>query len=164
MEDITEQFKNGLNMSPTHFLNCNFNNIVESNIKKNTLNNNNNLINKNDNLNDDEIDIFTKKNGFDDTFIDYILKPERKWKEKKEMLDNFVKATDPLLIPKIKNTNRNNFNEMLKIMLKDPNINVVNSAINAINNLSCILKDKYNEAKDFMLILLDFFKEKNKKN
>ncbi len=163
MEDITEQFKNGLNMSPTHFLNCNFNNIVESNIKKNTLNNNNNLINKNDNLNDDEIDIFTKKNGFDDTFIDYILKPERKWKEKKEMLDNFVKATDPLLIPKIKNTNRNNFNEMLKIMLKDPNINVVNSAINAINNLSCILKDKYNEAKDFMLILLDFFKEKNER-
>jgi len=170
MEDITNQFKNGLIMTPKNYLNNNFDNNFNKN--KNNSNNKNNNNNKNENINyknndnllsDDGIDIFTKKNGFDDSFIEMILKPERKWKEKKEMLDNFVKSTDPIIIPKIKNTNRNNFNDMLKIILKDPNINVVNSAINVINNLSCGLKQNYIEGKDFMIILLEFFKEKNER-
>ena len=167
MEDINNQFKNGLNMNPKNYLNNNFDNSIIKNggdSNNNNKNNKDNNNNKNDNLLcDDGIDIFTKKNGFDDSFIDIILKPERKWKEKKEMLDNFVKSTDPIIIPKIKNTNRNNFNDMLKIILKDPNINVVNSAINVINNLCSGLKQNYIEGKDFMIILLEFFKEKNER-
>jgi len=107
-----------------------------------------------------EIDIFSSKYGFDDVFIDKMLKPECKWNEKKTAFDNLAKYTEPTKIVHIKNTDRTNFNEMVKKLLKQPNINVVHSIINALNNLALGLNNNYTEAKDLFPYLLVYLKEK----
>ena len=107
-----------------------------------------------------DIDIFSSKYGFDDAFIDKMLKPECKWNEKKTAFDNLAKCTEPTKIAHIKNTDRTNFNEMVKKLLKQPNINVVHSIINALNNLALGLNNNYTEAKDLFPYLLVYLKEK----
>ena len=107
-----------------------------------------------------EIDIFSIKYGFDDTFIEKMLKPDCKWNEKKKAFDDLAKLVEPGKIKNIKNTDRTNFNEMVKKLLKQPNINVVHSIINALNNLSLVLKNNFTEAKDLYPYLLIYLKEK----
>ena len=93
-----------------------------------------------------EIDVFSSKYGFDDLFTERMLKPECKWNEKKKAFDDLTKFTEPTKITNIKNTDRTNFNEMVKKLLKQPNINVVHSIINALNNLALGLNNNYTEA------------------
>ena len=107
-----------------------------------------------------EIDIFSKKYGFDEQFIAKMLNPDCKWKEKKESFDKLTKLTEQSSINSIKNTDRTNFIDMVKKLLKQPNINVNHSIINALNNLSLGLKSDFNEAKDLFPHLLTFLKEK----
>ena len=126
-----------------------------------------NLTNINQNNSEDielkdltEIDIFSNKYGFDDSFIEKMLKPDCKWNEKKKAFDDLTKLTEPGKIKYIKNTDRTNFIEMIKKLLKQPNINVVHSIINALNNLSLLLKNNFTEAKDLYPNLLIYLKEK----
>ena len=107
-----------------------------------------------------EIDIFSKKYGFDEKFVDKMLEKDCKWKEKKEAFDNMTKYTDPKNVKSIKNTDRTYFIEMVKKLLKQPNINVIHSIINALNNLCLGLNSNFIEAKDLFSILLNFLKEK----
>ena len=131
------------------------------------ISNQRNLTNINQNNSEDielkdltEIDIFSYKYGFDDTFIEKMLKPDCKWNEKKKAFDDLTKLTEPGKIKYIKNTDRTNFIEMIKKLLKQPNINVVHSIINALNNLSLLLKNNFTEAKDLYPNLLIYLKEK----
>ena len=131
------------------------------------ISNQRNLTNINQNNSEDielkdltEIDIFSYKYGFDDTFIEKMLKPDCKWNEKKKAFDDLTKLTEPGKIKYIKNTDRTNFIEMIKKLLKQPNINVVHSIINALNNLSLVLKNNFTEAKDLYPNLLIYLKEK----
>ena len=112
---------------------------------------------------DSEVDVFNNKFGYGEKFVEEIMKPERKWKEKKEMFDSFADAISPLKILKIKNTQRIFFIEMIKIMLKDPNINVINSIIVAIGNMAKGLRNDFTEGRDLFSILIEFFKEKKEK-
>jgi len=82
-----------------------------------------------------EIDIFTKKFGFDDKFVERMLKPECKWKEKKDAFDQLAKCTDQSRIKSIKNTDRSYFIEMVKKLLKQPNQNVKHSIIKSMGKL-----------------------------
>ena len=107
-----------------------------------------------------EVDIFTKKFGFDDTFISTMLKKETKWKEKKQAFDTLTELTNPEKLKHIKNTNRFNFVDMVKKLLKEPNINVSHSVINALSNLSVILGNNFTEGRELFSRLVDFFKEK----
>ena len=107
-----------------------------------------------------EIDIFSSKYAFDDLFTEKMLKPECKWNEKKKAFDDLTKFTEPTKITNIKNTDRTNFNEMVKKLLKQPNINVVHSIINALNNLALGLNNNYTEAKDLFPYLIVYLKEK----
>ena len=131
------------------------------------ISNQRNLTNINQNNSEDielkdltEIDIFSNKYGFDDSFIEKMLKPDCKWNEKKKAFDDLTKLTEPGKIKYIKNTDRTNFIEMIKKLLKQPNINVVHSIINALNNLSLLLKNNFTEAKDLYPNLLIYLKEK----
>ena len=131
------------------------------------ISNQRNLTNINQNNSEDielkdltEIDIFSYKYGFDDSFIEKMLKPDCKWNEKKKAFDDLTKLTEPGKIKYIKNTDRTNFIEMIKKLLKQPNINVVHSIINALNNLSLLLKNNFTEAKDLYPNLLIYLKEK----
>ena len=107
-----------------------------------------------------EIDIFSKKYGFDEEFVDKMLQKDCKWKEKKDAFDKFARLTNPSEIKSIKNTDRTYFIEMVKKLLKQPNINVIHSIINALNNLSLGLNSNFIEAKDLFTYLLNFLKEK----
>ena len=107
-----------------------------------------------------EVDIFSKKYGFDEEFIDRMLSQNCKWKEKKDAFDQLAKCTDQSRIKSIKNTDRSYFIEMVKKLLKQPNINVVHSIINALNNLSLGLNSNFSEAKDLFPYLLNYLKEK----
>ena len=107
-----------------------------------------------------EIDIFSKTYGFDEEFVDKMLNKDCKWKEKKEAFDNFAKFTSQSKIKAIKNTDRAYFIEMVKKLLKEPNINVVLSIINALNNLSLGLNSNFFESKDLFSYLIVFLKEK----
>ena len=107
-----------------------------------------------------EIDIFSKKYGFDEGFVSKMLKKDCKWKEKKDAFDKLAKYTDPSEINSIKNTDRTFFVEMVKKLLKQPNINVIQSIINALNNLALGLNSNFIEAKDLFTYLLCFLKEK----
>ena len=108
----------------------------------------------------EEVDIFSKKYGYDETFVDQMLNPACKWKEKKEAFDNLTKITDQSKIKNIKNTDRTYFISMIKKLLKQPNINVVHSIINALNNISLGLNSNFSEAKDLYPYLIIFLKEK----
>ena len=107
-----------------------------------------------------EIDIFSKTYGFDEEFVDKMLNKDCKWKDKKEAFDNFAKFTSQSKIKTIKNTDRTYFIEMVKKLLKEPNINVVLSIINALNNLSLGLNSNFFESKDLFSYLIVFLKEK----
>ena len=107
-----------------------------------------------------EIDIFSKTYGFDEEFVDKMLNKDCKWKDKKEAFDNFTKLTSQSKIKTIKNTDRTYFIEMVKKLLKEPNINVVLSIINALNNLSLGLNSNFFESKDLFSYLIVFLKEK----
>ena len=132
---------------------------IKENSKSNDKNNSKNIIESN-NDNNEEIDIFTKEYGFDLEFIDKMLNKDCKWKEKKEAFDSLANYTNPSKIKSIKNTNRIYFIEMVKKLLKQPNINVIHSIINALNNLSLGLNTNFIEAKDLFPYLLNFLKEK----
>ena len=107
-----------------------------------------------------EVDIFSSKYGFDDTFVEKMLNPKTKWNEKKQAFDNLTDCTDQSRIKYIKNTDRSNFIDMVKKLLKQPNINVVHSIINSLNNLSLALTTNFFEAKELFSILLNYLKEK----
>ena len=107
-----------------------------------------------------EVDIFTKTYGFDEEFVDKMLNKDCKWKEKKEAFDKLAKFTSQSKIKSIKNTDRTYFIEMVKKLLKEPNINVVLSIINALNNLSLGLNSNFFESKDLFSYLIVFLKEK----
>ena len=105
-----------------------------------------------------EIDIFTKKFGFDDKFVERMLKPECKWKEKKEAFDRLTELTDPKLNRKIKNTNRVNFMDMVKRLLQQPNQNVKHSIIKCVSNFSIVFGNNFtNEAKELFPRLIENF-------
>ena len=116
--------------------------------------------NKDEFENFSEIDIFSKKYGFDEEFVGKMLQKDCKWKEKKDAFDKFTRLTNPCEIKSIKNTDRTYFIEMVKKLLKQPNINVIHSIINALNNLSLGLNSNFIEAKDLFTYLLNFLKEK----
>lgn len=107
-----------------------------------------------------EVDIFTKKFGYDETFVERMLSAECKWSEKKEAFDNLTKITDQSKNKAIKNTDRTYFIVMVKKLLKQPNINVIHSIINALNNLSIGLNSNFFEAKDLFPYIITFLKEK----
>ena len=107
-----------------------------------------------------EVDIFSSKYGFDDAFVEKMSNPKTKWNEKKQAFDNLTECTDQSRIKYIKNTDRSNFIDMVKKLLKQPNINVVHSIINALNNLSLALTTNFFEAKELFSILLNYLKEK----
>ena len=71
-----------------------------------------------------EVDIFSSKYGFDDSFVEKMLNPKTKWNEKKQAFDNLTECTDQSRLKYIKNTDRSNFIDMVKKLLKQPNINV----------------------------------------
>ena len=130
-------------------------------------NNDSNFSNKNSDESGDielkdhtEIDIFSSKYGYDDSFVEKMLKPETKWNEKKQAFDDLAQSIDPEKIKYIKNTDRSYFIEMVKKLLKQPNINVVHSIINALNNLALGLTNNFFEAKDLFPYLLYYLKEK----
>ena len=130
-------------------------------------NNQNNSINKSINESGDielkdltEVDIFSSKYGFDDKFVERMLKPETKWNEKKQAFDDLAKCTEPTKVKCIRNTDRTYFIEMVKKLLKQPNINVVHSIINALNNLALGLNTNFSESKDLFSYLLNYLKEK----
>ena len=171
IENIDEKIKNGTfnanSIKPIRFLNKNSKKKLENCL---IINDNNDIEmknidfdnNNNNNFNEEEeIDIFTKKTSFDEKFIENLLKPEKKWKEKKEMLDNFSNFLQKK--KKIKHNPsqiRHSFIEMLKLLLNDKNINVLYSTINVIYNLTIKLKNNFSEAKEFFYKLLEHFKEK----
>ena len=106
-----------------------------------------------------EIDIFTKKFGFDEKFVEKMLKPECKWKEKKEAFDQLTEITNPEKFKrKIKNTNRLNFMDMVKRLLQQPNQNVRHSIIKCMGNLAIGLGNNFtNEAKELFPRIIDNF-------
>ena len=97
-----------------------------------------------------EIDIFTKKFGFDEKFVERMLKPECKWNEKRDSFEQLAELINPENFKrKIKNTNRLNFMDMVKKLLKQPNQNVRHSIIKCIGNLSVGLGNNFTvEAKE----------------
>ena len=107
-----------------------------------------------------EVDIFSSKYGFDDSFVEKMLNPKTKWNEKKQAFDNLTECTDQSRLKYIKNTDRSNFIDMVKKLLKQPNINVIHSIINALNNLSQALTTNFCESKELFSILLNYLKEK----
>ena len=97
-----------------------------------------------------EIDIFTKKFGFDEKFVERMLKPDCKWNEKRDSFEQLAELINPEKFKrKIKNTNRLNFMDMVKKLLKQPNQNVRHSIIKCIGNLSVGLGNNFTvEAKE----------------
>ena len=106
-----------------------------------------------------EIDIFTKKTGFDEKFIERMLKPECKWSEKRDAFEELAEMINPEKFKrKIKNTNRLNFMDMVKRLLKQPNQNVRHSIIKCLGNLSIGLGTNFtNEAKELIPIIIENF-------
>ena len=120
---------------------------------KSEKNSNKNIVEENGDIvmNDQtEIDIFTKKFGFDDKFVEKMLKPECKWKEKKDAFDQLTELLNPeKLKRKVKNTNRLNFMDMVKQLLKQPNQSVKHSIIRSMGNLCLALGNNFTvEAKE----------------
>ena len=146
IEQIEKQFGPSYFPNPTKYLG-NRNKLGKKN------NNNKNAVEENGDIvmNDQtEIDIFTKRFGFDDKFVERMLKPECKWKEKKDAFDRLTELLNPeTLKRKVKNTNRLNFMDMVKKLLKQPNQNVKHSIIKSMGNLSLALGNNFTiEAKE----------------
>lgn len=64
---------------------------------------------------------------------------------------------------KIKNTSHSNILSTFIKLLKDSNINVVNYTILAINSICIGLRKDFIESKEFFPLLIEKFKDKNKK-
>jgi len=143
IEQIEKQFGAAYFPDPTKFLGKKIK-IEKGN--KNLVEDNGDIV-----MNDQtEIDIFTKKFGFDDKFVERMLKPECKWKEKKEAFDQLTELLNPeKLKRKVKNTNRLNFMDMVKKLLKQPNQSVKHSIIRSMGNLALALGNNFTiEAKE----------------
>ena len=106
-----------------------------------------------------EIDIFTKKFGFDEKFVEKMLKPECKWKEKRDAFEQLAELINPEKFKrKIKNVNRVNFMDMVKRLLQQPNQNVRHSIIKCMGNLSIGLGINFsNEAKELIPRIIENF-------
>ena len=138
IEQIEKQFGPAFFPDPTKFI---------GNKMKSEKNSNKNIVEENGDIvmNDQtEIDIFTKKFGFDDKFVEKMLKPECKWKEKKDAFDQLTELLNPeKLKRKVKNTNRLNFMDMVKQLLKQPNQSVKHSIIRSMGNLCLALGNNF---------------------
>jgi len=144
IEQIEKQFGPAFFPDPTKFIGNKMKS--EKNSNKNILEENGDIV-----MNDQtEIDIFTKKFGFDDKFVEKMLKPECKWKEKKDAFDQLTELLNPeKLKRKVKNTNRLNFMDMVKQLLKQPNQSVKHSIIRSMGNLCLALGNNFTvEAKE----------------
>ena len=144
IEQIEKQFGPAFFPDPTKFI---------GNKMKSEKNSNKNIVEENGDIvmNDQtEIDIFTKKFGFDDKFVEKMLKQECKWKEKKDAFDQLTELLNPeKLKRKVKNTNRLNFMDMVKQLLKQPNQSVKHSIIRSMGNLCLALGNNFTvEAKE----------------
>lgn len=106
-----------------------------------------------------ETEIFTQK--FSSEWTEELLTKEMKWSDKKTKLEEFITYTKNIKIQK--SSNRHHFIAMLLLLLKDSNINVVNSTILCINSLTLGLRENFKESIDFFLPLLEKFKDKNTK-
>ena len=166
IDPLEEQYaKNGPNFrpkNPEHFIGNKkaVNTEIENNMQNEGKVNSQFPQNQNiaDDLEAEGIDVFTKKNGFDEKFIKLLSDKKTKWKVKVEELGRFVQVTDKIY--KIKNTNRKDFMELIRLMLKDANINVIQETIKVIRNLSKGLGKDFREAKELFYPLLDLFKNK----
>ena len=144
IEQIEKQFGPAFFPDPTKFIGNKMK--LEKNSNKNIIEDNGDIV-----MNDQtEIDIFTKKFGFDDKFVEKMLKPECKWKEKKDAFDQLTELLNPeKLKRKVKNTNRLNFMDMVKQLLKQPNQSVKHSIIRSMGNLCLALGNNFTiEAKE----------------
>ena len=156
IEQINEQFGIAYFPQPTKFLGKKPKNMKSGNGKNDINEDNGGDIEMSD---DTEIDIFTKKFGFDEKFVERMLKPECKWKEKKEAFDNLTELINPEKFKrKIKNTNRLNFIDMVKRLLKEPNQNVRHSIIRCMGNMSVVLGNNFaSEAKELFPRIIENF-------
>ena len=156
IEQINEQFGIAYFPQPTKFLGKKPKNMESGNGKNDINEDNGGDIEMSD---DTEIDIFTKKFGFDEKFVERMLKPECKWKEKKEAFDNLTELINPEKFKrKIKNTNRLNFIDMVKRLLKEPNQNVRHSIIRCMGNMSVVLGNNFaSEAKELFPRIIENF-------
>ena len=144
IEQIEKQFGPAYFPDPTKFIGNKTK--VDKNSNKNLVEDNGDIV-----MNDQtEIDIFTKKFGFDDKLVEKMLKPECKWKEKKDAFDQLTELLNPeKLKRKVKNTNRANFIDMVKQLLKQPNQSVKHSIIRSMGNLCLALGNNFTiEAKE----------------
>ena len=153
IEQVNKEFGPGYFPDPTKFLGKKVK--IEKN-NKNIVEDNGDIV-----MNDQtEIDIFTKKFGFDDKLVEKLSKNECKWKEKKEAFDQLTELLNPeTLKRRIKNTNRANFMDMVKLLLKQPNQNVKHSIIRAMGNLSLALGNNFTiDAKELFPRIIENFK------
>lgn len=102
------------------------------------------------------------ENKFSEQWVEEILQKDKKWSEKKEMLENFIKISDGI---KIENNGYSNMLNCFLLLLKDSNINVVNTTVLAINNFAKGLRKdlSLDSAKELVLALIDKLKEKRDK-
>ena len=140
IEQINQQLGIAYMPQPTKFLGKKSKNMGDDGAEKNIVEENGDII-----MNDGtEIDIFTKKLGFDEKFVERMLKPECKWKEKKVAFDQLTEITNPQTLKrKIKNTNRLDFLSMVKRLLQEPNQNVRHSIIRCMGNLAIGLDNNF---------------------
>lgn len=153
IEQVNKEFGPAYFPDPTKFLGKKVK--IEKN-NKNIVEDNGDIV-----MNDQtEIDIFTKKFGFDDKLVEKLSKNECKWKEKKEAFDQLTELLNPeTLKRRIKNTNRANFMDMVKLLLKQPNQNVKHSIIRAMGNLSLALGNNFTiDAKELFPRIIENFK------
>jgi hypothetical protein len=144
---------------PTRFLRSDKNKNINNDFSNNEIANKLNEIKEEENLfkQTEAVEIFDKYN---ENWANELIGKEKKWNEKKEMLDDFVKRTEGI---KIKNNPRGHIVGTFHKLLKDSNINVVNGAINALESLAKGLRKEFTEAKEFFIPLLEKFKEKREK-
>ena len=156
IQQINEEFGLGYMPQPTKFFGKKTNMLLGQGGKNSNAMDEISDIEMND---ETEVDIFTKKFGFDDKFIDKMLEPTCKWNKKCEAFDQLTELINPEKFKrKIKNTNRIKFMDMVKRLLKQPNQNVKHSIIKCMGNLSIGLRNNFtSEAKElFPLLIVNF--------
>jgi len=101
---------------------------------------------------------------YNDEMIEDLLSKEKKWMDKKEILDEFTKSLNNCkLISSNINDNENLF-YACRQLLKDSNINITQSTLNLINVLSIQLGKPFaTYAKEYMPWILEKFKDKKDK-
>lgn len=161
LEKAFDEIK-GKNASPqvTKFLKCDKNLLQNDQGTKDEIKNKMLVLQEEENIfkNTEAVELFQGK--FNEAWAEDIISKDRKWSEKKEMLDNFIQASN---VMKINNSSKSHIIVSFQKLLKDNNINVVNSVIMAINNIAKGLRKDFMEAKEFLLPLLEKLKEKREK-